>query len=584
MQRTAAPGLSLEQARGRFAGTGPGSLAPLSAAIGAFEREETLLLQSRTAQAAARERQLRWLLGLGPGLGIVFLVAGGLALVRQLRRSEALRDDLQRANDEARQALALVDAVHEGVFVYDASSLRVAWANQGAAEQVGYPRAQLAGMSILDLKSEVDEAALRQRLAPLLAGQVDALAFETTHRRRDGSEVPVEVSLRLAQGADGARLVVSVARDIAARVDAERERDRFFSLSLDMLCISAADGYFKRLSPAFTRTLGWSVDELLARPFFDFIHPDDLAATQAEVDRQVQAGETVFDFENRFRHKDGGWRWLSWKSAPQPDGRMYATARDVTARKDAEERALRLNRELAVRQSELQAANRELEAFSYSVSHDLRAPLRHIDGYARMLEEDAGDALAPEPRRYLRTITDSARRMGALIDDLLAFSRLGRKPLARQRVDMAALIERVLAELPAAAREPGLVEVGELPPADGDPALLQQVWANLLSNALKYSAPRGAGARIRIGGYYDDADTRYWVRDNGVGFDMRYADKLFGVFQRLHGPDEFEGTGVGLAIVQRIVARHGGAVAASSMPGDGACFEFRLPTHEVATA
>lgn len=176
-------------------------------------------------------------------------------------------------------------------------------------------------------------------------------------------------------------------------------------------------------------------------------------------------------------------------------------------------------------------------------------------------------------RRYLDTISDSARQMGALIDDLLAFSRLGRKPVERTAVDMHMLVERVVHEVGGGDR----VSLGALPAAQADPALLKQVWVNLLSNALKYNAPRGDAARIEISGEHGDGILRYRICDNGVGFDMRYADKLFGVFQRLHSHDEFEGTGVGLAIVQRIVIRHGGTINAEAEPGRGAIFTFELP-------
>ncbi|HSR65607.1 MAG TPA: ATP-binding protein [Xanthomonadaceae bacterium] len=228
------------------------------------------------------------------------------------------------------------------------------------------------------------------------------------------------------------------------------------------------------------------------------------------------------------------------------------------------------------RARELERSNRELEAFSYTISHDLRAPLRHIDGYVRMLTEDAGEQLEGDARRYLDTISDSARRMGALIDDLLAYSRLGRKPVECTTLDMNALTDRVLEEA-GAGRSPATVTVEALPPAWADPVLLRQAWVNLLSNALKYSAPKGSAARIEVSGERDGRTIRYRVRDNGVGFDMRYADKLFGVFQRMHAQDEFEGTGVGLAIVHQVVQRHGGRVSAQASPGEGACFTIELP-------
>jgi PAS domain S-box-containing protein len=504
-----------------------------------------------------------------------------LALVLGFRAAHAQAHAARDSAERLARALALLDATYDAVLIYDAADRRIRFANRGAAQQLGYTQDELLGMDMLAIKHGFDAAGFARQLAPLVEGTVEALSFEAVHRRRDGVEVPVEVSARLVRLEDrGPGSIATVARDISARKRAEDERDRFFALSLDMLCISSADGYFKRLSPAFTQTLGWSVEELLARPFIQFVHPDDQAATLAEVERQMRERQPVLDFENRFAHKEGGWRVLSWKSAPQYDGTMYATARDVTERRVAEARIRELNAELLERQAALEQANRELESFSYSVSHDLRAPLRHIDGYARILREDIGASLDAESRRCLDTIVDSARRMGLLIDDLLAFSRLGRKPISRRAVDMAELARGALNEVQAqrGAQAPGVqVQVGELPQAEGDPALLRQVWSNLLGNAIKYSAPRGEQARVRVSGERRGDLLHYSVTDNGVGFDMRYADKLFGVFQRLHTQEEFEGTGVGLAIVQRIVARHGGAVAAQAEPGRGATFSFELP-------
>lgn len=240
-------------------------------------------------------------------------------------------------------------------------------------------------------------------------------------------------------------------------------------------------------------------------------------------------------------------------------------------RRQAEE----LERRVEERTAELHAANRELESFSYSVSHDLRAPLRAVDGYALMLAEDYGDRLDEEGRRLLTVVRKSAEQMGRLIDDLLKFSQLGRRPLARAPLDMRALAGEVLGEL-APSYPNARIELGDLPAAAGDRALLRHVWSNLIGNALKYSANAEA-PRIEILGETGAAEWVYSVRDNGAGFDMRYYDKLFNVFQRLHREDEFEGTGVGLAIVQRIVARHGGRVWGEGSVGEGARFCFSLP-------
>jgi signal transduction histidine kinase len=249
---------------------------------------------------------------------------------------------------------------------------------------------------------------------------------------------------------------------------------------------------------------------------------------------------------------------------------------------------LRVRREIGARSRQaaalnrananLESANRELESFSYSVSHDLRSPLRAIDGYSLMLEEDYGPQLDETARRYIQTIRNGSQRMAALIDDLLTFSRLSRQSLNRQTVDMTTLARRAAAEVLEGQPEPKpAVNIAELPPVLGDPALLRQVWTNLIGNAVKYSS-KSATPEVQVRAAAEGRLVRYEVQDNGVGFDMKYADKLFGVFQRLHSIDEYPGTGVGLAIVQRIITRHEGAVTAKGERGKGATFGFTLPT------
>jgi len=226
---------------------------------------------------------------------------------------------------------------------------------------------------------------------------------------------------------------------------------------------------------------------------------------------------------------------------------------------------------------ELEAANKELEAFSYSVSHDLRAPLRAIDGFSKILVADHAPQLSAEAQKLLGTVSANARRMGQLIDDLLAFSRLSHRPISKQRVKAAALVQQVLDELHR-EREGRQVEVRvePLPDCMGDPSLLKQVWVNLLSNAFKFTRRRER-ALIEIGCQEQQDENVYVVRDNGAGFDMAYVGKLFGVFQRLHRSDEFEGTGAGLAIVQRIIQRHGGRIWVEAALDQGATFYFALP-------
>ncbi len=344
--------------------------------------------------------------------------------------------------------------------------------------------------------------------------------------------------------------------------------------SLDVLCAIDAAGRFLRVSSAAEALWGYSPDDLVGRLYADLVHPEDRGRTE-EVAADIMSGHPALGFTNRYLRKDGSIVPIDWSAAwSEPDRLMFAVARDATQRLQTAETLRRSAEDLAL-------TNRELESFTYSVSHDLRAPLRHIDGYARMLEEDGGDRLDGELRRYLDEIGASARRMGRLIDDLLAFSRLGRQPVTRLEVDMAGLVDGVLQSIEADDAVAARVSVGTLPAAHADPGLLKQVWINLLANAIKYSGKLGADARIEISGESDGTVIRYSVRDNGVGFDMRYVDKLFQVFQRLHLQDDFEGTGVGLAIVQRIVSRHGGRVWAEGEIGKGATFTFELPATNI---
>jgi signal transduction histidine kinase len=257
-------------------------------------------------------------------------------------------------------------------------------------------------------------------------------------------------------------------------------------------------------------------------------------------------------------------------------GRRAAEAALRASEQLSEEAIRDLNAELREKANQLETLNKELESFTYTVSHDLRAPLRAIDGFALMIEEDCKDRLSDEGKRHLEVIRGSSKKMGLLIDDLLVFSRLGRQPIASREVNIESIVREVIEE---AARSNPIpqIEVGRLPLARGDSGLLRQVWINLISNAIKYSG-KASQPLIQVTGSRVGTENHYSVRDNGVGFDMAYADKLFGVLQRLHGADEFEGAGVGLAIVHRIVTRHGGRVWAEGKINQGAVFSFALPS------
>ena len=295
----------------------------------------------------------------------------------------------------------------------------------------------------------------------------------------------------------------------------------------------------------------------------------------------------LWDFHVDQHSSDGVSRTMLLNATRMPlpdsdDVAVLLTASDVSAQNAARREILELNRQLQGKVDQVSDVNRELEAFSYSVSHDLRAPLRHIGGFADKLGRHLGDVQDEKTARYLQVIGDSARRMSQLIDDLLVYSRLGRSAMRLQPVDMQSIVaeKRALLQANAEADNPGhriQWEIAPLPVVVGDENMLRQVWLNLLGNAVKYSS-RSEPAVIRVQSQrLDDGGYRFEVSDNGVGFDMAYADKLFGVFQRLHGAGEFEGTGIGLASVRRVIVRHGGDIGARSAPDEGATFWFTLP-------
>ena len=359
------------------------------------------------------------------------------------------------------------------------------------------------------------------------------------------------------------------------------QRNRMFSLSPDLMCIARLDGFLQELNPPWEAALGWTHDQLLGHPLFEFVHPDDRAAAAATW-TGLRGDSGTCHFETRVLCADGSTRWLAWTATRSPgDDLVYAAARDVTGSKRAEEDVRRLNEELerrvAERTAQLESANRELESFSYSVSHDLRAPLRAIEGFSRFLAESYGGKLDAEGNRLIGVVRENTRRMGRLIDDLLEFSRMGRAELLKTRVDLNELVRETLEQLKSdwSGRNVDF-HIADLPAAWCDRSLVHQVFVNLLGNAIKYSRLQQT-AIVEVGVDTAGGQPAYFVRDNGVGFDPAYAHKLFGVFQRLHTAEEFEGTGVGLALVQRVIHRHGGKVWAEGKVGEGATFHFTLP-------
>jgi PAS domain S-box-containing protein len=358
-----------------------------------------------------------------------------------------------------------------------------------------------------------------------------------------------------------------------------------FKAALDehsLVSITDTDGMITYANDKFCEMSKYTREELLGqnhRIVNSDYHPPEFfrGLWNAALSGRVWKGEI------KNRAKDGSINWMSTTIIPflGEDGKpvqFIAIRTDISERKQAEERIGKLNASLETRAAALEAANQELDSFTYSVSHDLRAPLRAVDGFSNMVIKDYAEKLDDEGRRKLNVIHNEAKRMERLIDDLLAFSRLGRKPIKSIPIDMETMAQEVFNELSSRQPERKLqLHLQKLPPALGSEALIRQVWVNLISNAIKFTSNREVG-EIEIRAQDGDGGGQiYSIKDNGVGFDMRHADKLFGVFQRLHNQEEFSGTGVGLALVQRIIVRHGGRVWAEAKIDHGATFNFTLP-------
>jgi PAS domain S-box-containing protein len=402
------------------------------------------------------------------------------------------------------------------------------------------------------------------------------------------------------KGADGAVTgIFAQGHDITEQMRAQaalKESEVRFRNMADhapvMLWVTDPTGSCTYLSKGWYEFTGQTEEMALGMGWLTAIHPDD-AKMARDTFLEANARQAPFRVDYRLRRKDGEYRWAIDSASPRHDSTgqflgYIGSVIDITERKKVEDAMRQLNQELERRVQErtvdLLEANKELESFSYSVSHDLRAPLRHVTGFAQLLEKRAGPNLDNTSRGYVKTIVEAARQGGKMVDDLLEFSRMGRAELRKGRVPLHELVTEVQREL-ALEAEGRKVEwrVGALPEVQADPALLRLVLKNLMSNALKYTRPR-ATALIEIGSREEAGEVHVWVKDNGVGFDMQYMDKLFGVFQRLHTAEQFEGTGIGLANVRRIVGRHGGRTWAEGHLEEGATFHFTLPAVGSATS
>jgi PAS domain S-box-containing protein len=470
---------------------------------------------------------------------------------------------------------------------------RISDANLAAEKVTGRARQELVGTDFSDYFTEPDKArAGYQRV--FREGEVRD--YELKIRHRDGHSTPVFYNASVYRDETGRVTgVFAAARDITERKRAEEAlrganayNRSLIEASLDPLVTISPEGKITDVNAATEKVTGRTRQELIGADFSDyFTEPGRARAGYQQV---FQKG-TVQDYELQVRHGDGHSTPVLYNAAVYRDetGRVigvFAAARDITERKRAEFeiRALNAGLEQRVeeRTAELEAANRELEAFTYSVSHDLRAPLRHVDGFSKLLLEEFAVQLPEDGRHYLERIRNGTRQMGQLVDDLLNLSRVGRREPDLQITGLSSLVEELVAELKA--ENPGRKidwKIAPLPFVECDPALMKQVLTNLLSNAVKFTRPREE-AVIEVGARRRKGREEVFVRDNGVGFSMKFADKLFGVFQRLHRAEDFEGTGVGLATVERIIHKHHGEVWAEAELDRGATFFFTLGTEGAA--
>ena len=501
----------------------------------------------------------------------------------------------RRLLESERQLRQLFENSADALFVHDEHG-RFVDCNAQACRALGYTREELLELSVADLATRlISEEERREKKGRTLwerarRGEPGRMVgFEENEiRRKDGTTFPVEVGVGALEY-KGRRLIFASARDTTERKLAEaalkeseaRYRSVVEQAAEGILLVDVDTKRVLETNAAYQDLLGYSTEEILRLSLYELV-PYSREDMDCYVERVLESGSYVSG-QRRHLRKDGSLVEVEVSAnVVSYGGReiICMVVRDITERKRAEEDLRRLNEELEGRvrwrTAQLEAFNNELEAFSYSVSHDLRAPLRAIDGFSQILLEDYEDKLDEEGRLYLRRTKNASQRMGHLIDDLLNLSRMTRSEMRRESVDLSALVKGVVEDLMGTSPEHEvdvIVEEGLV--ANGDESLLRVALENLLGNAWKFTRDQPR-PRIEFG-ILDHEDTpAYFVRDNGVGFDMAYADKLFGAFQRLHSTGEFEGTGIGLATVQRIIHRHGGRVWAEGNIGSGATFFFTL--------
>ena len=526
-------------------------------------------------------------------------------------QAEALSEQTIRASELSYRRL--FEAAKDGILILDAATGRISDVNPFLIELLGFSLSEMVGKTVGELSPFKDiesNKAMLERLKRYGYVRYEDLPLETT----DGRQIAVEFVSNVYQAGDKKVIQCNI-RDITGRKRAQEEiRDLNVTLEqrviertaqlqaanqvlqeseerFRLLVEGVQDCAIFMLSPqghvvswnkGAERIKGYKADEIIGKHLSCFYPPEAIAQGKPEQELRTAMEQGHTNEEGWRVRKDGQLFWAKVEITAIFEGDCLQgfakLTRDMTEAKRSEQAIYDKNLELQENARVLARSNSDLEAFSYSVSHDLRAPLRHILGFVDLLQKSAGPSLSEKSLRHLTTISQSAKRMGDLIDDLLAFSRLGQSEIQKTEVNLDGLVRETLADFQAETRERNIVwMIHALPVVRADRALLRLVLVNLISNAMKFTSAR-TEARIEIGfAPAGSGETAIFIRDNGAGFDPKYTEKLFGVFQRLHSQSEFEGTGIGLANVQRIIGRHGGRVWAEGVVDAGATFYFSLP-------
>jgi PAS domain S-box-containing protein len=523
-------------------------------------------------------------------LAEVLMRVQNLLEVRLLHAEAELRTQQAEKNELAMRASEvsyrrLFEAARDGILILDVQTGRINDVNPFLVELLGFSHAEMVGKTVGELSpfKDIEENQLMlERLQKNGYVRYDDLPLET----RDGRHIAVEFVSNVYQAGDCTVIQCNV-RDITQRKQTENAQRAsearyrtLFEYAPDGIVIADSASYYLDANASMCRMLGYTRAELVGMHASDIVVPSEVQHIGPALDEiKVRAD---YHREWQFQRKDDSAFPAEVMVTTMPDGNLMAVIHDVTERKQIEAQIQGLNadleRRVAERTAQLHTVNQELEAFSYSVSHDLRAPLRHVLGFVALLQKDAGPTLSEKSLGRLTTISGAAKRMGQLIDDLLAFSRVGRSAMQKTEVNLGDLVRETAGDFQAETVARNIRwEVGPLPTVRADRALLRMALVNLLANAVKFTGARPE-AKIEIGRLPGDQDEEViFIRDNGAGFDAQYSDKLFGVFQRLHSQSEFEGTGIGLANVQRIIQRHGGRVWAEGVVDAGATFYFSIP-------